>query len=226
MKILLLMVLVLLAPPTKAEPICSPRSQGTALIVIDMQRYFLTRGGHEKTEHNVLKTQRVQRAQLAAIRQARASRMPIVFLEYKDCGETNSELKDAVRDYRNTRFIIKDTDGMFADGNIGKAELIDHLRGQNIGRLLIAGANGGACVEASIRGAVDGGCGVVALTDAIADFNYADFIQPYRGHYSAISSSCASCTFHEASIVQDSFEDNLLPHSRELSSVPPKGSHE
>lgn len=183
--------------PIFAEEICSESSDQTALIVIDMQRRFVTRGGNHEIPANVKAVEDITKAQVEAIHQAKRARIPIVFLEYEGYGDTNSELKAAVRGYDRVRFILKDTDGMFSGGNAHRKELIEYLQSNNVGRLVITGANGGACVESSITGALDGNCTVLAYSQGIADFNYREFIFPYTGHYDNIKPNCRSCRFSE-----------------------------
>ena len=67
----------------------------------------------------------------------------------------------------------------------------------------VTGANGGACVVQSIHGALDNNCSVLAVSSGIADFNYQDFIYPYKGYYNDIKANCADCTFREVPTFND-----------------------
>jgi nicotinamidase-related amidase len=154
-----------------------------ALIIIDMQPKFVTRGGNHNKESNVEKVENIITTQLEAINVAKASGIPIVFLEYENYGDTNNILKNAVGDYENTKFFLKNTDGMFSQRNKYRDKLISYLEDEKIGTLVITGANGGACVKSSIGGSLEEGYNVVAYSEAIADFNFKDFIHPYDNIY-------------------------------------------
>ena len=179
--------------------VCSTQSAYSALIVIDMQPYFAIRGGQHNEPENKEKIEKVIEVQIASIKKAIAAGIPIVFLEYEcpPCDPTDSRLKAAVSGYKNVRFIKKTTDGMLDSDNKYRKELADFLNKNNIGTLIITGANGGACVLESITGALENNCNVVAYNAGIADFNYKDFIYPYIGQYTEIKPNCKDCTFKE-----------------------------
>jgi nicotinamidase-related amidase len=185
---------------------CAKNATGTALLVIDMQPGFITRGGNDKAPPNVKKTRYLTQAQVALIREARAEHYPIVFMEYVgNYGDTNAKLKTAAGDgvNKDIRIFKKDTDGAFDDGNSHKEELVDYLRSRKIGTLVVAGANGGACVRETLEGALDEHCNVIAYTRGIADFNYEDFIYPYTGYYTDLRSGHSEGSFQETEDLDD-----------------------
>lgn len=210
---------------TFAATVCSGNKEKSALIIIDMQPYFVTRGGKEDAPENKKKVEEVLNEQVQAINRAKEAGIPIVLIEYSheslQFGETNSVLKGAVGNYKETQVMKKNTDGMFDNYNKYREELVGYLQKKKIGTLLITGANGGACVERSIRGALDNNCDVVALNKGIADFNYKDFIYPYKGYYAKISSiakpRCDDCKFKEVTGIESANEylvgnsSNALP---------------
>ena len=167
-----------------------------ALIIIDMQPSFITRGGDDKDPANIKKVAEIIAHQKEMIELAKKQNMPIVFLEYEAMGDTNSELKKATEGYANTKYFTKNTDGMFDSYNRHEKELSEYLRTKEIGNLIITGANGGACVSESISGSLANNYNVLAYTYGIADFNYKDFIYPYVKHYD-FKPTCPSCTFRE-----------------------------
>lgn len=191
---------------SRAETICSSAAQNLALVVIDMQPKFVTRGGNDKTPENVAKVKQITDEQIAAINWAKQANIPIVFLEYDgdygDYGDTNSDLKAAVANYKELKFFKKTSDGMFESYNKYRKDLVDYLAKKQVGTLIITGANGGACVLMSIKGALDSDCTVVAYTKGIADFNYKDFIYPYVGKYSDLKPNCPNCSFKEISSLE------------------------
>lgn len=170
----------------------------TALIVIDMQPFFVTRGRNDKKPENIKKVDEIIKTQIAAIEAAKKANIPIVFIEYALIGDTNVKLKKAAKGYDDVKFIKKSTDGMFSNRNEYLKELVSHLNDKHIGKLIITGANGGACVERSISGSLENGYEVISFSKAIADFNYEDFIYPYDDQYEFVE-HCryAKCKFKE-----------------------------
>ena len=88
-----------------------------ALVIIDMQPDFVTRGGHDKDVANVKKVNDLIQQQIHAIELAKSQKMPIVFLEYVDHGDTNSLLKQAVTKYSKVKYFRNDTGGLFDPRN-------------------------------------------------------------------------------------------------------------
>lgn len=199
-----------------AETICSKDSVNTALIVIDMQPAFIKRTKDHESFENKTKVGKIIQEQIAAINQAKDANIPIVFLEYAGVyaeqegdDDTSSELKAAVANYREVKFIKKNTDGMFENGNRYRQELVDYLTKHSVGTLIITGANGGACVKKSIMGALENNCSIVALDKGIADFNFKDFIYPYS--YTGVKPTCSDCTFREVSRLDGVIANRTAP---------------
>jgi hypothetical protein len=46
-------------------------------------------------------------------------------------------------------------------------------------------------------------CNVVAFSKGIADFNYVDFIYPYKGQYKDLGHKCQNCSFQEKDLIKD-----------------------
>ena len=154
----------------------------SALIVMDMQPYFIERNGSVIDAENAKKIAAILSEQKRLIANARAAQMPIIFLEYesveKEMGVTSPELTSLTLGYERVKVIKKSENGMFDDPKT-KRELTEELAARGISHLYITGANGGACVERSIIGALDQHYTVTALSHAIADFNFVEFIYPY-----------------------------------------------
>lgn len=213
-------------------PRASAGTENEALVIIDMQSYFMTRGGNADLPENMKKVKRLLDAQMAAIQAAKQANMPIIFLEYESAGVTNGNLEGAARvekirfdnlwskiakDPRKLKkkefinsdqvaYFLKNTDGMFDEENSHKKELVDYLTKKNIKTLIVTGANGGACVQASIQGALNNHINVIAYDAAIADFNYQDFLYPYDQYYrETIHPTFSNCKFKETSNLSDIF---------------------
>lgn len=161
-----------------------------------MQQLFVTRQGHDKDPANIKKLQNLLENQKRMIQLAKSKKIPIIFFELKDFGETNSELKQAVGNYSKVKYFTKQTDGIFSPNNMSLGELTDFLKHENVKNLIISGANGGSCVDSSIRGSLENNYNVLAFNQGIADFNYKEFIYPYVDQF-FFNPKCESCRFRE-----------------------------
>lgn len=177
----------------------------SALIVIDMQPYFVERGGNNKDLENTKKVASILAEQERMILQARAANMPVIFIEYEyagyDFGATNERLSSAAEGYKQATVVKKSSDGMFDDAK-SKAKLNKLLAEKGINHLYITGANGGACVKDSIQGALENNYSVTSVSQGVADFNYKEFIYPYKGHYH-FNPTCPTCSFKEVDGIVD-----------------------
>ena len=127
-KILILLV-VLFSLPGLAKGI---KGGGKALIVIDMQPYFVTRGGNDKKDENKKKVKEILDNQIKSIEMAKKAGIPIVFLEYENYGPTNEVLKKAIGDYKKSKYFLKNTDGMFSSSNRHKTKLEEYLESEKV----------------------------------------------------------------------------------------------
>ena len=178
---------------SNTKVICPQTTGKTALVVIDMQSFFVTRGGNDKEPTNMVKVSTINTKIKDAIKLARKHDFPIIFIEYEGQGSTNQLLLDEAKDYKNVRVFQKDTDGMFDKSNRWRGHLISYLKGKGIDTLIITGANGGACVKKSILGSLNGNCNIIAYNKGIADFNFEEFIYPYENRLENIQDQCENC---------------------------------
>lgn len=161
-------------------PAAKPFPYGTkALVMIDMQDEFATRDNYNRLGVNPEKIKAVIEKQKIMIALAKNKKMPILVAEYQSFGPTNSELMTAIGNYAWFYRVVKTTDGLFDNANSSVAETKSKLAEWGIDSLILMGANGGACVEATMKGAISSGYKVWAYTSGIADFNYENFIYPY-----------------------------------------------
>ena len=61
----------------------------SAIIIIDMQPYFVTRKGYHKARENKKKVDDLIHHQVEIINDAKSRGIPILIVEYKRQGETN-----------------------------------------------------------------------------------------------------------------------------------------
>jgi nicotinamidase-related amidase len=167
-----------------------------ALIVIDMQRYFVKRFELDQLPNNKEKLEKLFEQQKKVISYARKQRIPIVFVNYTLVGATNSDLVEtatgdlvSIRDSRDIRrklssyypavqFISKNLDNLFENPEVTK-NLESFFLDKGIKNLIMIGANGGACVLSTVIGALNKNYNVIAINSAIADFNNYNFTYPF-----------------------------------------------
>lgn len=193
-------------------PFCPENHTNTAVVIIDMQSYFMSRVSERKKTENSEKIATLLSSQMALIQKAKDRNIPIIFIEYEgDFGRTNYRLIDMVKTYNNVRFYKKTSDGMFDSYNFHREKLVRHLQRLGIGHLIVAGINGDACVLASIRGALKNNCSVTLFTPGVANFNFSHLTYPYsaRDSLKTFNSKCTNCSFQEFSDLSevDSFFD-------------------
>jgi len=117
-------------------------------------------------------------------------------MHYEEQGETNSKLQNAASGYKKVKYLEKTTDGMFSVWNLYLSQLLKYLEQEEIGSLIIMGANGGSCVADSIIGLLESQYQVIAFSDGIADFNFRNFEYPYN-FLKYLNFDCDGCQFHE-----------------------------
>ena len=154
-------------------------SKETALIVIDMQKGFITREGAHEDKENRLVLRRLFEAQKATISLAASKGMPVYFVEYNHLKKTQEKLLRHAKQEASSLFIHRKTsNGIFSESNQNKSELVEDLKSKKIKNLIIIGANGGSCIKASINSALEEEYRVVVYSEAIADFNSKKFKHP------------------------------------------------
>jgi nicotinamidase-related amidase len=143
-----------------------------------MHQLFVEKKGVQNVTENQSKFIQVIERQKLLIKLAKQNDVPILVIEYSECGPTNSELLKEIGHYKKAHKITKFKNGIFSSKIVADA-IREYLDGQKISELVIAGANGGVCVKCSIEEAVQNGYKVWADLQGIIDFNSKDFILPY-----------------------------------------------
>lgn len=178
---------------------------GAAVVIIDMQDYFVARMGYASKSENEKVYSILLKQQLKLIKRARKNKLPIIFLEHRGLGVTGftvKPLKKAVSGYKYAVFFEKTSDGAFDEKNKTRKKFVRYLEKNQIDTLIIAGANGGSCVRSTIEGALKNSYNVIAFCRGIADFNFKNFIYPYTGRFDELEGRCAGCTFEEVDAIK------------------------
>ena len=191
--------------------------QKTALVIIDMQNYFINSNSSHEKWNNIKTARDTLNAQIKSIEYAKSKGIPIVFIEYEvGLGEdgTKDELKKEVGQYKDAVYFKKTTDGMFDNDNKYKSQILQYLDSKNIKNLLIEGSDGGECVKQSILGALDENFNVVAINEAIVEFHaYSDkdFVAPYYYDTSKIQGHLAGSFIQSFKIENAFMKLNFAP---------------
>jgi nicotinamidase-related amidase len=188
---------------------CHANEPNPALIVVDMQTFFMDRGVISKKKSNQDKVKEIMREQVRVIKEAKRNNIPIVFIEYENYGNTSKKLLRVAGKGKNIKIFQKDSDGVFDEQNSKIKEIETYLLSLNIDTLIITGANGGACIKATIEGALNKNFDVIAYDKAIADFNFPEFIYPYDKYLKdLIHHNCKECKFTETMEIEKVFNKN------------------
>ena len=95
------------------------RQDKLAIIVVDMQDFFLKRVTKENRE-------RIIPNQIKVIDFCAKHNVPVVVLEYKRRGDTTKVLKEKIDKLPNTKTVIKEHNSGFRDTNL--AEILESLK--------------------------------------------------------------------------------------------------
>jgi nicotinamidase-related amidase len=138
---------------------------GWAAVLIDMQQYFSDRG--QKWGMTPERAARVLRLQERTITRLVPLKIPVAVVEYKDCGPTLPRLMSMIDGHLPWSRVIKPGDDGFA-----RDDLRDLLRGWGADKLILLGANRGACVKSTAVGALDYGFSIYVADHLLEDYNY------------------------------------------------------
>jgi isochorismate hydrolase len=118
------------------------KSRKLCILLIDMQEYFLS-DFVDSARYALVESQ------LDFLRSVRRVDLPVAVLEYKDCGNTLSELRREVDLTSVHQYITKPTNNGFHGTRLDKL-----LLAWNVNNLILMGINADACVLETARSAV------------------------------------------------------------------------
>lgn len=186
-----------------------------ALVIIDMQPDFTTRLGRDKIPGNGDKVRKLVATQLELIEKAKKANLPIIVVTFKKHGDLEESIEKSLKKYPKKFELEKTTDSMFDDLKVQK-DLFSYLKKENVSDLVITGANGGACVFKSIYSSLAYNYNVQAVSDAIADFNFKEFIYPYEYSKNKFYTpkGCKRCGFEE--MMSSEVDEKVFGNGSEL----------
>jgi nicotinamidase-related amidase len=190
-------------------PLCSVSDKNSALMVIDVQDYFVLRTKGGLLKENAGKATKLTNEVVKSIEAAKKANLPVILVEYEGAGSTSERVQKALEGYDKVHVIKKNTDGAFDASNRSKKELGEILRKEKIKNIAVTGANGSACVNSTIEGALQSNCSITAVKSAVADFNYKSFIYPYEytaeieEAFNNPGGACVDCHFAQVGVADD-----------------------
>ena len=133
-----------------------------AVLIIDMQDFFLNKftDGKRKT---------LIRNQCKVIDFCAKRKIPLIFLEYKDRGNTVTILQKSLENISCVKTITKDSNGGFTD-----TDLDETLKNHNVKSVVLMGINASGCVQDTAIGALNRGYEIVTSKDIIASSTMRD----------------------------------------------------
>jgi maleamate amidohydrolase len=146
-------------------------SQNTAVIIVDMQYGFYTRGGVLQTDGLI----KLVKKQQELLTWAKTKKMPILFFEYDGYQETDYALTSTLWGYK-FKTVAKNEDNGF-EGQSGY-EANQYLRDRKVDKLIIAGINASGCVKRTAIGALEEGYQLISSGDLVADMYNSPPIYP------------------------------------------------
>jgi nicotinamidase-related amidase len=127
-----------------------------AVIIIDMQDFFLEKFTNEKRKVLIENQSRV-------IAFCMTRKIPIIFVEYQGRGTTTAILQQAVKDVSDTEIVIKDSNGGFTNTNLDEI-----LHNKNVKNIVLMGINASGCVQDTAIGALHRGYQVITSRGVVA----------------------------------------------------------
>jgi nicotinamidase-related amidase len=135
-----------------------------ALIIIDMQAYFIDDMPNEKKL-------RFLQNQIEVIRYCIARSYPIIVLEYAGCGNTVKELRQELKNCSRVTIIKKSDDDGFYNTNLS-----EKLTEFDTKTILLMGVNAGACVLRTAHSGLKNGFAIATsekvITNVSDDVDY------------------------------------------------------
>ena len=143
------------------------RAQNVALTLIDMQHDFMVRQGAQDQVYNQENIRSVIDRQKQLIQAAKRHHAPIIVVSSFESGAYNEELLREIGDYDKLVTFEKYRTNIFeSDSGVAHA-FPRYLDEHNISKIIVAGANGGACVQSAIASSLAMGYKVVADNEGI-----------------------------------------------------------
>ncbi|MDP2907601.1 MAG: isochorismatase family protein [Nanoarchaeota archaeon] len=143
--------------PQAVAQVESVSSKNLAVLLIDMQDYFLKEVSEEEKKSEIP-------YQLEVLNYCKDNNIPVFVLEYLQCGETTRILKEKVDSLPVKEYVTKGYNDSFL-----KTDLEAKLKSYGIESMLLMGVNASGCVKDTAEGAIRAGFKIMTSKDLIAD---------------------------------------------------------
>ncbi len=139
------------------ENVTLSSSNGTAVIVVDMQDSFLD---HLKRDEK----KKEMPNYIEVLKHCKKHNVPVFVLEYKGHGQTTQELQYRILDLEQKVVITKTHMNGFID-----TSLHEYLKKAKINTVYLVGVAASACVKSTAYGALERGINIIASKETMAD---------------------------------------------------------
>lgn len=147
---------------TFCMPVTKRTTNKLALIVVDMQDFFLEKIPTEKRKTLI-------NDQASVINYAAKNKLPVIVLEYKGRGRTIGALRSRLKFVPDLHVIVKENNGGFT-----KTILDDTLRNLGTKEILLMGVTASGCVQDTAIGALRRGYKIITSRELIASSSKRD----------------------------------------------------
>jgi nicotinamidase-related amidase len=127
-----------------------------AVLIIDMQDFFLAKFQPERKERLILN-------QLKVVDICITRNIPIIVIEFKDRGETIASLSNSLKSVSTTFVITKEFNSGFRGTNLDEI-----LRQRQVEEIVLMGINASGCVQDTAISALKRGFKIVTSAEVIA----------------------------------------------------------
>ena len=131
-------------------------SNNIAVVLVDMQDFFLEKFDKEKVKELILNQNKV--LELCGV-----NKIPLIVLEYRGRGKTISALQKCIKKITDVCVVIKENNSGFRDTNLDKL-----LKNKGVKKIILMGINGSGCVQDTAIGALKRGYKIMTSKGVIA----------------------------------------------------------
>lgn len=131
-------------------------SNSTAVILVDMQDFFLEKFEKEKVKDLILNQNKV-------LELCEVNKIPLFVLEYSGRGKTVSALQKSIKKVEDVSVVVKENNSGFRDTNLDEL-----LKNKGVKKIILMGINGSGCVQDTAIGALKRGYKIMTSRGVIA----------------------------------------------------------
>lgn len=147
-------------------------------MIVDIQYEFIEKTNCHNEVSNIHKLHDFENHILNLITWAKNNKLPILLIRMENKGPVLNRVVQSIDNYKNTIKLDKNANNALGPHDF-YFDIINHIRSLNLNKLIIAGANGSACISRTIEGADEHNITIYTSSDLVIDFNTDDFEYPF-----------------------------------------------